>query len=196
VIGLLLVLRPSPYPEPATTVMPVEISIEPEGVPSSPRPDEPSSNIARQMSADVSAMPLPSPIRPDAAAMAPSSNWSEGVNAGRVFDLPAEPAFKSRAPELDMLGAMLDCLAVERSSRGASREPLRAHPPCAWADLAFRTPLKRFQAGESEANESAFHGDDYRTFKTILPLFDESLFPYKVPQANRALKRGFMGLFR
>jgi hypothetical protein len=38
-------------------------------------------------------------------------------------------------------------------------------------------------------------GDDYRTFKTIRPMFDESLFPEKKPQANRALEKWFMGLF-
>jgi hypothetical protein len=37
---------------------------------------------------------------------------------------------------------------------------------------------------------------DYRTFKTIQPIFDESLFPDKVPEGNRAFKGWFRGLFR
>src|SRR5262249_29302269 len=120
------------------------------------------------------------------------------VNPGHVFDLPARPTFNShtRSPQLDMLGAMLDCLTVDGSSRGASKDPLRPHPPCAYANLALRVPVTKFQKDASESTEGALRADEaYRTFKTIQPLFDESLFPEKVPEANRALKKGIMGLF-
>jgi hypothetical protein len=56
--------------------------------------------------------------------------------------------------------------------------------------------MAKLETSESESNGGALRtGVDYRAFKTILPLFDESLFPEKAPQANRALKQWFMGLF-
>ncbi len=56
--------------------------------------------------------------------------------------------------------------------------------------------MAKLETNESEPSGGALRtGVDYRAFKTILPLFDEALFPEKAPQANRALKQWFMGLF-
>ena len=167
---LLMLLRPVPYPDPAPTVMTVEVSIEPEQAPGS---------------------------GPDVTARAPPS---EGPGSMRqTFDLPARPSFKfvEQFLGIDRLGAMLDCLTVGGLSREAPGQPPRAHRPCAYADLALGPPMIKLPAEESESGESAARiGADYRTFKTIQPMFDESLFPEKKPQANRALKKWFMGLFQ
>jgi hypothetical protein len=37
---------------------------------------------------------------------------------------------------------------------------------------------------------------DYRTFKTIQPVFDESLLPQEIPPANRALESWIVRLLR
>ncbi len=196
-IGLLLALRPVPDPDPAPTVVAVEVSMEPEQ-PSGSRPNALSGNTPPERPADASAIRFPSLNQTDVGATAPPSDGPGNVDPGHVFDLPARPTFNSRplSPELDRLGAMLDCLTVEGLSRGASKDPHRPYPPCAYADLALRAPVAKLQKDASGSNEGALWADEaYRTFKTIQPLFDESLFPEKVPEANRALKKGFMGLF-
>jgi hypothetical protein len=197
-IGLLLALRPVPLPDPAPTVETIEVSIESEQALGSRRPNELSGNNPRERPVDVSAMPFPSLIRPDVTATGPPSDWPGSVNAGHFYDVPAQPIFKPRTRSLvlDMLGTMLDCLAVEGSSRGASRHPLRAHPPCVSADLPLRAPVTMSPSNASESSGSAFRtSDDYRTFKPVRPIFDESLFPEKIPQANRALEKWITGLF-
>jgi hypothetical protein len=187
-----------PYPDPPPTVVPVEISIEPEGAPEeSRRSNALSDNNARETSAAVLAMPSSS-ASPDIPATPPSSDWPGGVNAGHLLDLPAPPTFKSgtRSHGLDMLGTMLDCLTVEGFSRQTPGRPLREHPPCTWTNLPLRAPVTRFPTDEPEPQEGALWADEgYRTFETIRPMFDESLLPKKVPQANRALKKWFMELF-
>jgi hypothetical protein len=189
-IGLFLTLRPAPYADPAPTFEAVEVSIVPE--PSSgSRPNELSANNP----GDVSAMPFPSLTRRDVTATPQPSDWPD-VSMRGMFDLPAPPAFGTHAlaPGLDMLGAMLDCL--EDSRHEGPRRPLHAHPPCPYADVPFRSPMAKLETSQSESSGGALRtGVDYRAFKTIPPLFDESLFPEKAPQANRALKQWFMGLF-
>ena len=171
-----MTLRPAPYPDPEPNVETVEVSIE----------FEP----PRQKSADISAAPPKSP---------PPSDGPADGNARRLFELPARPTFNPHAPSLglDPLGALRDCLSVEGSGHETSKHPPRAPSPCAYADLSGRAPATGYQPNESGSNGGAFRtGDDYRTFKTIQPMFDESLFPEKAPQANRALKKWFLGLFR
>lgn len=189
-IGLFLTLRPAPYTDPAPTFEAVEVSIVPEPSPGG-RPNE----LSADNPGDVSAMPFPSLTRRDATATPQPSDWPDG-SMRSMFDLPDPPAFGTHAlsPGLDMLGAMLDCLAD--SSHEGPRRRLHAHPPCPYADVPFRAPMPRLEPNQSEPNGGALRtGVDYRAFKTILPLFEESLFPEKAPQANRALKQWFMGLF-
>ena len=140
-------------------------------------------------------MPFPSLTRRDVTATPRPSDWPD-ASTRDMFDLTAPPAFRTHAlsPGLDMLGRMLDCL--EDPSHEGPRRPLRAHPPCPYADVPFRAPMAKLETSESESNGGAlWTGVDYRAFKTILPLLDESLFPEKAPQANLALKQWFMGLF-
>lgn len=190
-IGLLLtLLRPVPYPDgPAPTVVAVEVSIEAEP-PSGRRPNASSGQTPSER--DVSSL-----IGPDVTA-AGSPSDRPGPTRG-MFDLPAQPTFTSPTQSLgfDGLGDMLDCLTVEGLKRRASRDPLRAHPPCAYTDLALRAPVPKLPTDAFESSGSELRtGADYRTFKTIQPMFDESLFPEKKPETNRALKKWFMGLFQ
>jgi hypothetical protein len=181
---LFLTLRPAPYPDPAPGLDTVEVSIEFEPAPGSYASEMSSDNPTRQLT-DLSATAFPS--------LPPG-----GTDAGPSFDLPVRPTFNPRTPSLrlDALGAMLDCLTVEDMSHEATKHPPRARPPCPYANLPLRAPLAGFELNGSESNRDAFRtGDDYRTFKTIQPMFDESLFPEKVPQANRDLKKWIMGLF-
>jgi hypothetical protein len=178
-IGLLLTLTPMPYPDQASTVLAVEMSLESEG----------------ERTANVPAMPFPTMVRPNRTAMVPPSDGP----ANHAFDLPAQPSFKPPAlsPGLDMIGPMLDCLAGESASREASRRPPRAHSPCAFAALALRAPLTRFPTDISESTGGTLRaGDDYRSLKPVQQILDPSLLPAQVPQANRALKKWITGLFR
>jgi hypothetical protein len=190
-IGVLLAFRPAPYPDPAPTFEAVEVSIVPDATPDG-RPNEPSGNNPGASPGNVSTVPFPSLTRWDATATGQPSDRPD-VPRG-AFGLPAQPTFKSPAPGLDMLGTMLDCQAVE--GREASRRPLHPHPPCAYADLALRAPVTKFQTDVPGSTDGAWADEAHRTFKTIQPLFDESLFPEKVPQANRVLRQWITGLFR
>jgi hypothetical protein len=170
-LGLFLALRPEPYPDPVPTVLAVEVSIEVEP-PSGSRPNA-SSAQTLEMPADVSSL-----IGPNVTAAGPSSDRPASTRG--MFNLPARPTFTSPAPSLgfDKLGAMLDCLTVEGLTRGASRNPLHPPPPCAYADLALRPPVPKSPTDAFESSGSELRtGADYRAFKTIQPLFDESLFP-------------------
>jgi hypothetical protein len=184
-IGALLMFKP---PQPfATPPEPFEVSIL---IEDDPRPGIPPRTSPSDGSIGWSAMPLPGPNRPDVAATASPSSWP--VDAGRLFDVPglSTSRFHAPSPVLDQLGAMLDCLAAE----GSARRQHRPRPPCAFADVPFRAPGTMFPTNVRESNVRA--GDDYRNFETIRPLFDESLFPDKVPPANRAFEKRIMGLFR
>ena len=102
---------------------------------------------------------------------------------------------RTRALAFNTLANMLDCFAVGISTRDASGHEHGAHSPCALDDPLVRahvtmpSPIYAAQASEISAD------NDYRTFKTIQPVFDESLFPDKVPEANRTLKRSISGWF-
>jgi hypothetical protein len=180
-IGVLLTIRPQPYPAPTEEM--IEVSFEPEA-PDRRRSNEPSGAI-------------PGDRQADASATAGPSNGPGGVTAGYAFSVPARPAFELPAqfPLSDALRRMLDCLAQGSNDRAAARRrDLRS--PCLFAGLPLRAPVMPSTNG-SESNENGVRaGDDYRHFKPERPMFDESLLPDKVPEANRALKSWFAGLFR
>jgi hypothetical protein len=197
-IGALLTLKPVPLLAPIREV--IEVSLVLEQVPGGPRPNDLSGAISGDSPVDVSA--VPSLIRPDVTATAPSPNWPGSVNAGHLFDVPVLPTFKPQMQSLasDTLGTMLDCLVIEGSARGASRHARRARPPCVAADLPPRFAVT-LPTNVPEPRESGVRADDdYRTFKPDRSLVHDDtlaglLFPDNVPQANRALKKWFGGLF-
>src|SRR5215472_11592565 len=94
-IGVLLTIRPVPYPAPTEEM--IEVSIEPEEVPDRRRSNEPSGAI-------------PGDGRADASATAGPSNGPGAGNAGYAFSGPARPAFRlpAQSPLADALRGMLD----------------------------------------------------------------------------------------
>lgn len=169
-IGVLLTIKPALYPAPKEEM--IEVSLEPDEAPDRRRLN-------------------------GAAAALPSNGPGDG-NPGHAFSLPAPPTFKLSAQSLlsDALRRMLDCLAIEGSSDGAAARRREARPPCLFAGVPLRAPvMPSTNAPESDGN-GVRAADDYRHFKTERPMFDESLFPDKVPEGNRALKSWFAGLFR
>jgi hypothetical protein len=200
-LAALLIQEVAPYLPPRLEV--VEITLVPAQVLDGARANSASEAIPGNSSVETLTQSFLSLTHPDMAARAPSPDWPGGINAGRSFDLPMSDAFGPRAPALALgalaLGALadqLDCFAAGISKRDASGRSRRAHSPCASDDPRLRahatmpTPTYAWVAGEVGAD------NDYRTFKTIQPIFDESLFPDKVPDANCAFKGWFRGLFR
>ncbi len=181
-IGVLLTIRPQPYPAPREEM--IEVSIEPEEAPDRHRSNGPSDAIAGDR-------------RADASATAGPSNGSGGVNAGYAFSVPARPAFELPAQSSlsDALRRMLDCLAQGSNNEAAARRR-DMRPPCLFAGLPLRAPVMPSTNGSESDENGVRAGDDYRHFKTERPMFDELLLPDKVPEANRALKSWFAGLFR
>jgi hypothetical protein len=176
----------------------VEVTLVPAQVLDDARANSVSEAIPGDSSVEALTQSFLSLTQPDMAAKAPSPDWPGGINAGHASDLPSPDTFRSRAPALAFgaLTAMLDCFAAGISTREASGRGRRAHSPCASADsllgahFMMPSPTYASRAGEVGADS------DYRTFKTIQPIFDETLFPDKVPDANRAFKGWFRGLFR
>jgi hypothetical protein len=196
----LLMQEVAPYSPPRLEV--VEITLVPAEVLDGARANSASEAIPGDNSVEALTQSFLSLTHPDMAARAPSPDWPGGINAGRAFDLPFDlpmsDAFRPRtpAPALGALADQLDCFAAGTSKRDASAPSRRVHSPCASDDPRLRahatmpSPTYAWVAGEVGAD------NDYRTFKTIQPIFDESLFPDKVPDANRAFKGWFRGLFR
>jgi hypothetical protein len=189
-------LKVAPYSPPRLDV--VEITLVPAQVLGSARANDPvSAGIPVDRQVDVSVSSFLSLTHPNIAAGRSSQNWPGSIDSGHAFDLPVPDTFKSRSPAraFDALANMLDCFAVGATRDASERSP-RAHSPCASDDQLLRAHVTvpsltyAAQAGEIGADS------DYRTFKTIEPTFDESLFPDKVPDANRVLKRSIFGLFR
>ena len=195
-LAALLMSEVAPYWAPRFEV--VEITLVPALVLDGAGANSASQAIPGESAVDVSTSSFLSLTHPDIAATTSSQNWSGNINAGRAFDLPIPDAFRPRTPALAFgaLADQLDCFAAGISTRDASGRARHAHWPCASDDPPLRahvtmpSPTYAAQAGEIGADS------DYRTFKTIQPVFDESLFPDKVPEANRAFKDWFRGLFR
>ena len=195
-IGALLTLKPVPGSPAPVEIF--EVSLVPDQVGGRPHPNNLSSAILGDRSADVSAVAFLSLTHPDVAATTSSPDWFRNVNAGRSFDVPVLPTFRSptHAPAFDMLATMLDCLAVGGSTRGASGRSRPAHPPCASDDdpslrARVMTLLPMYPSQPSETSA----GIDYRTFMPSQSVFHESVFPDEVPPANRALEKWIVGLF-
>jgi hypothetical protein len=196
--GLAALLMPKVAPYSAPRLEIVEITLVPAQVLDGDGANNASQAIPGNSAFDVSTSSFLSLTHPDIAATTSSQNWSGSINAGRGFDLPMSDAFRSRTPALAFgaLADQLDCFAAGISTRDASGRARHAHSPCASDDPMLRahvtmpSPTSSWVAGEVGADS------DYRTFKTIQPIFDESLFPDKVPDANRAFKGWFRGLFR
>jgi len=184
-LGALLMSEPVPVFTPQEVI---EISLVPERA--APRA------VAGDPRADGSAA-APSG-RPDVPASAASRDWLRGIGVGHAFAVPGPSSFgvHTPAPAFDTLAATHDCLATGRATGGGSGRARHPTWPCAWEDPPLRTFLTAQRPTDASRPNEVGADNDYRTFKTIQPLFDESLFPDKVPQANGALKGWFANLFR
>jgi hypothetical protein len=181
-IGVLLIRNPVPYPAPPLDT--IEISIEPEQPPTSRYAF---AGTAAESSAHGSEALLQSSMYPKGAAAGLTPDW---LRVDHSFDMPAPSTFRPHPHGLaiDTLATMLDCLTPGRSRRGESKRSLPAHPPCPSEYPFLRAPVMRDLSMDVSQPNVKNSDSDYRTFKTIQPLFDESLLHQEVPQANRAFK--------
>jgi hypothetical protein len=176
-IGALLTHRPVPLLAPSYET--IEVSLVPEQALGSPRASSLSGAMSWDKSVNVPVKQLPALLRPDVTATASPPDRRGSVNAGDLFALPALPSFKPQAQSVafDMLGTMLDCPAVEGSSRAASRPTRRLPSPCVSADLPVRFRVTMLPTNASESSGSEVRADDdYRTFKANPWVFNEGLF--------------------
>lgn len=177
-VGVLLMHNPVPYPAPPLDT--IEISIVPEQPPTSP--------YAKNMFAGTASEALlQSSTSPKVAATGLTSDWPRMDHS---FDMPVPSTFRphTRGLAFDTLAAMLDCLTPGGSRRGESKRLLPAHPPCPSEYPFLRAPVTRDLPMDASQPSVKNSDSDYRTFKTIQPLFDESLLHQEVPPANRAFK--------
>jgi len=183
-IGALVTLWPTPFPAPDLDV--IEVSIVTEQPPSRAAANNKNIRMPPDGPADIPAAPALTSTDPSAPGTASSPNWS-GMD--HAFDVPARPAFRADTQALapDALAGMLDCLGLGGSTRGASGRP--SHPPCPSNDPLLPAHVLTVLAADEWQPSEISAGDDYRNFKPIQPGFDESLFPDKVPPANRALEK-------
>jgi len=193
-IGALLMVKPVPHLSPTLEI--IEISLVPGHELGSARANNVLGEVPAESSVGVS-VPL-SLVRPDVTATASSPNWSRSVNMGRSFDVPNLPTFgrQTQTHNFDTLATMLDCLAVGDSTRGASRRPRRAHPPCASDDPTLRAPAMTVLPTYAPRPSEIGADSDYLTFKASQSVFYESPLPDQVQQANRAFENWILGLFR
>jgi hypothetical protein len=184
-IGVLLMHNPVPYPGPPLDT--IEISIEPEQPPTSPDAKNMFAGTAAESSAHVSEALLQSSMYPKVAATGLTPDWSRMDHS---FDMPSPSTFRPHTHGLafDTLATMRDCLTPGRSGRGESKRSLPAYPPCPSEYPFLRAPVMRDLPMDAPQPSVKNSDSDYRTFETILPLFDESLLHQEVPPANRALK--------
>jgi hypothetical protein len=194
-IGALLELKPVPPFAPTLEV--IEISLVPEQTLATLGANNLSGTIPQDGSSGVSQMLLLSLTRPDVMSRASSPDWSHIANMGRSFDLPTRPQFAphTHAPAFDTRAIVLDCLAVGGSMRQASGHSRGAQMPCA-GDPSLPAPvIGRLPTYASRPSENGAD-NDYRNFKPSRSVFNESLLPDEVPQANRAFENWIVRLLQ
>jgi len=193
--GAVVMLESAPHVAPRLDLDVIEISIVPEFRSGAPHANAKLAGIPAEGSTDVLATPFLSLASPN-VGVTPSS--PDRARTSHLFDaltLPmSRPHTYAHAFDTPITG--LDCLAVKDSARSAQGRSRRVHPPCTFDDAFLRAPVMPVLTIYPSEPREIRADNDYRTFKPIQPLFDESLLPNEIPSANRAMESWIAALFR
>lgn len=193
--GAVLMLKSAPHLAPRFDLNVIEISIVPEFRSDGPHANAKLAGIPAGGSADVLAEPFFSLAFPN-VGMTPS--LPDRARTSHLFDALTLPMSRPHtyAHAFDTPMPVLDCLAVRDSARSAQGRSHRVHPPCTFDEAFLRAPVMPVLTTYPSQSREIGADNDYRTFKPIQPVFDESLLPDEIPPANRAMESWIAALFR
>jgi hypothetical protein len=197
-IGVLVLLRPAPYPPAALETIEIALVTERahgkaaanDGSGSAIKSDGPAgvSPAALAPSTPVTALP---PQRSVGASR------SLGAGTTHAFDLPSLPGpqLPPQATVPDALGAAADCPTVSRSTRTTARQA-----PCLSAQpddpLGYAPTMTWLPVNAPQPSKVGRENDDWTFTRSPSVLGQSILLPDAAPPANRALRSWVVGLFR
>jgi hypothetical protein len=193
-IGLLLLLRPVPYPP--TTIETIEIALvtEPEHAHAGAN-DGSSGTIKGDGLAGVAPAAL-SPAMPVTALL---PQWSLGASGSlgagttHTLGLPSRPRWQSPPSVTDALGGAAACPTVSGSTRTRRAPCVSAQPddPSGYAPTTTRFPVDAPQP-----SKVGRENDDWTFTRSPSVLGQSILLPDTAPPGNRGLRHWVVGLFR